>query len=280
MSDTRGILEWTGRCLVVTLLSVIIGCADDYGRRDSTSGTASSTMEQPTDKISQPTTAQVQDDARFVATEEQGSKIWKASGPGTSASNSNMVALNIKNRGSKPLTLKAVNMLSTEHGFAIDSMKVKEVLKPGEEKTIFVPLANIDPSITNHSVYCQLHPKHVGGATLVVMKDQASATEPAASPSAQGTAGDTTRPPQAIDPMQRKATGGPGASVPNTSTQAGEVSSQVTGESEGQRLIREQSQKQREIDSTSQGEQGPGSSEPKACADFPGFDRGCPGGSR
>jgi len=41
------------------------------------------------------------------------------------------------------------------------------VIKSGEEKTITVPLANIDKTVTEHRVYCQLHPKHVA-ATLKV----------------------------------------------------------------------------------------------------------------
>lgn len=248
MSETWGMLDWTGRCLIVTVFLATIGCADDSGRRDSTGSISS-----------QPAAAQqVQDDARFVATEEQGSKIWKASGAATSASNGNAVSLNIRNRGSKPLALKAINMLSAEHGFAIDTMKVKEVLKPGEERTISVPLENIDPSVTEHRVYCQLHPKHVA-AILIVMKDQNAATAPKPTPATQGT--------------------GQAAGAVAPSLQAGEVSSRVT-ESEGQRLLREQSRKQGEILSTSREEQAPNSIEPKACEGFPGFDRGCPGASK
>jgi hypothetical protein len=168
-----------------------------------------------------------------------------------------MVTLNIKNRGSKPLTFKVVNMLSAEHGFAIDTMKVKEVLNPGEEKTISVPLENIDPSATDHRVYCQLHPKHLP-ATLIAMKDQPSVSDRS-----------TTNSPA-------QDTGAAASSAP--SSQRGEVSSRLPDESEGQRLIREQSQRQREIESTSRTEQAPGSIGPNTCENFPGFDRGCPGG--
>ncbi len=227
MSETCGILTWAGRCLVSTLVLAMTGCADDYGRRDST-GTAPTT-----DRNSASITSPAQEDVRFVATEEQGAKIWKASGPTTTAGSGNTVSLNIKNRGSKPLSFKVVNMLSAEHGFAIDTMKVKEVLNPGEEKTISVPLENIDPSPTDHRVYCQLHPKH-------------------------------------------EDTGAAAGSAP--SSQRGEVSSRLPDESEGQRLIREQSQRQRETESTSSIEQAPGSIAPKTCENFPGFDRGCPGG--
>lgn len=247
MSETWEMLNWTGRCVIVTVFLATIGCAEDSGRQDSTASTSS-----------QPAPAQqVQDDARFVATEEQGSKIWKASGAATSASKGNAVSLNMNTRGSKPLTLKAVNMLDAEHGFAIDTMNVKEVLKPGEERTISVPLGNIDPSVTEHRVYCQLHPKHVA-ASLIVIKDQTAAA-PKTAPTPPGT--------------------GQAAGAVSPSLQAGEVSSRVT-ESEGQRLIREQSQKQGEILSTSREEKAPNSIEPKACEGFPGFDRGCPSASQ
>ena len=60
-----------------------------------------------------------------------------------------------------PLMLKVKNTLPAEHGFAIDSMKVKEVIKANEERTISVPIDNIDKSVSEHKVYCQLHEKHV-----------------------------------------------------------------------------------------------------------------------
>ena len=254
MSETCGVFTWAGRCLVSTLVLAMIGCADDYGRRDST-GTAPTT-----DRNSASITSPAQEDVRFVATEEQGAKIWKATAAGANSANAgNMVTLNIKNRGSKPLSFKVVNMLNAEHGFAIDTMKVKEVLNPGEEKTISVPLENIDPSATDHRVYCQLHPKHVP-ATLIVMKDQPSASDRS-----------TANPPA-------QDTGAAAGSAP--SSQRGEVSSRLPDESEGQRLIREQSQRQRETESTSRIEQAPSSIAPQSCENFPGFDRGCPGGTR
>src|SRR5438067_1088858 len=132
MSDTCAVFAWTGRCLVSALVLAMIGCADNPGRRDSTEAA-------PTDRTAASIISPAQEDVRFVATEEQGAKIWKATAQGASGANAgNMVTLNIKNRGSKPLNFKVVNMLSAEHGFAIDTMKVKEVLNPGEEKTISV----------------------------------------------------------------------------------------------------------------------------------------------
>ncbi len=88
----------------------------------------------------------------FTAVEKEGAKMWDGGG-----------TVDLKG----PVMLKVKNPLAAEHGFAIDTMKVKEVIKPGEEKTITVPLENIDKMATEHKVYCQLHPKH-GPATIKV----------------------------------------------------------------------------------------------------------------
>ncbi|TAL12750.1 MAG: hypothetical protein EPO02_00545 [Nitrospirae bacterium] len=95
------------------------------------------------------------EDAQFVAVEKEGSKAWNGGGP-----------LDLKGR-SAPLTLKVSNPLAADHGFSIDSMNVKEVIKPGEEKTISVPLENIDTAVSEHKAYCQLHPKHIAAALTV-----------------------------------------------------------------------------------------------------------------
>jgi len=100
---------------------------------------------------------QAADDATFTAVEKDGAKVWEGGG-----------TVDLKAHGSGPLMFKVKNTLTAEHGFAIDSMKVKEVIKPGEEKTISVPLENIDKTVTEHNVYCQLHPKHMTAATLKV----------------------------------------------------------------------------------------------------------------
>jgi hypothetical protein len=255
MIEIQRIRTWTNRCLVLTALLTMVGCAEDFGRQT------------PTDQSAAATRAQAED-VRFVASEELGTKMWKAAGSGGMASSGSTPTVSIQNRGSKPLSLKAVNMLDAEHGFAIDSMKVKEVLQPGEERTFSVPVENIDPSVSEHRVYCQLHPKHVA-ATLIIVKDQPAG---AGGTTAQDTPADFGRQPQATTAPS------PGGIAPGSQT--GEVSSQITGESEGQRTIREQSQRQREIESTSRGEQAPSSIDPKACEDFPGFDRGCPGGPK
>jgi hypothetical protein len=76
----------------------------------------------------------------------EGSKIWEGGG-----------TIDLKG----PVTLQVRNTMPSEHGIAIDTMKVKEVIKSGEEKVITVPLENIDKTVSEHKVYCQLHPKHI-----------------------------------------------------------------------------------------------------------------------
>lgn len=117
--------------VIVTLALAIAGCAGYAG-------------------------SQGQADAQFTAVEKDGSKMWQGGG-----------TVDLKGRGSKPLTLKVTNTLTADHGFSIDTMKVKEVIKPGEERTITVPLGDIDGTVTEHRVYCQLHPKHVAASLKV-----------------------------------------------------------------------------------------------------------------
>jgi len=99
--------------------------------------------------------AQAQQELKFFAVEKDGSKVWEGGG-----------SIDLK----EPVTLKVKNTLTAEHGFAIDTMKIKEVIKPGEEKTIFVAVENIDKSVSEHRVYCQLHPKHVAATIKVTGK--------------------------------------------------------------------------------------------------------------
>ena len=130
MTDKRSTFRWTGLIFVLALL---------------VAGGAALAAEMG------------QADADFMTAEVEGSKVWKGGG-----------TTDLKGR-STPLTLKVSNPLAAEHGFAIDTMKVKDVIKPGETKTISVPLDAIDPAVSEHRVYCQLHPKHVA-ATLKVTK--------------------------------------------------------------------------------------------------------------
>lgn len=296
MNDIRGILDYTGRCLFFSLAIVTIGCAEDTGVRDSAGTSPTSTMEQTPASRNDANRSAAAEDARFTAVEEQGAKIWKASGAGRVDSTSNTVTINATNRGTKPLQLKVINSLSADHGFAIDSMKVKEVLKPGEEKTISVPMENIEPSTTRHRVYCQLHEKHVP-ATLILNKGESSAagsTGSIGSGSQSGTTdsgalgrspSDSSRPAQSRKDERPSDSSRPAQSRQDAGsmgggTPSGDVSSTVGGVSEGQRMISEQSEHQREIESTSRVEKAPSSTDPKACEGFPGFDRGCPGGPK
>ena len=96
-------------------------------------------------------------DATFTAVEKDGAKVWEGGG-----------TVDLKGR-TTPLMLKVTNTLTAEHGFSIDTMKVKDVIKPGDTKTISVPVGDIDMSVSEHKVYCQLHPKHVA-ASLKVTK--------------------------------------------------------------------------------------------------------------
>ena len=96
-------------------------------------------------------------DATFTAVEKDGAKIWEGGG-----------TVDLKGR-TTPLMLQVTNTLTADHGFSIDTMKVKDVIKPGETKTISVPVGDIDMSVSEHKVYCQLHPKHVA-ASLKVTK--------------------------------------------------------------------------------------------------------------
>jgi len=69
-----------------------------------------------------------------------------------------------------PLELMVTNHTKKEHGFAIDSLKVKEVLKPGESKTIKVSVTDLDAIGTDRSAfryYCQLHKGHIGGQLYI-----------------------------------------------------------------------------------------------------------------
>ena len=103
--------------------------------------------------------AQAQD-GKFVAVEIAGTKFWLGGGD---------VDLRSGKRTAGALEFKLTNKLDADHGFAIDAMKVKQVVKPGEEVTVSVPMGDLDQALTVYKFYCHLHPGHVGG-TLVVVK--------------------------------------------------------------------------------------------------------------
>ena len=66
----------------------------------------------------------------------------------------------------RPLELVVTNHTKKEHGFAIDRMKVSVVLKPGETKTIKVPVADLvslaGTQGKGYRTYDPLHPKEIG----------------------------------------------------------------------------------------------------------------------
>lgn len=69
-----------------------------------------------------------------------------------------------------PLELVVSNHTKKEHGFAIDKLHVKEVLKPGETKTIKISVTDLDATGTDRSafrMYDQLHPREVGGQIYI-----------------------------------------------------------------------------------------------------------------
>lgn len=124
MTDKPRTAQWIARTLIVVLVLAVAGgiaWAADMAKADAT----------------------------FTAVEKDSSKVWEGGG-----------TVDLKGR-TTPLMLKVTNTLTADHGFSIDTMKVKDVIKPGETKTISVPLGDIDMSVSEHKVYCQLHPKHV-----------------------------------------------------------------------------------------------------------------------
>jgi nitrosocyanin len=66
-------------------------------------------------------------------------------------------------KSGETVTLKLRNVAQAEHGFSIDELGVKEVLKPGETKE--VTLQPKSAGLLRY--YCHLHPGHVGGQMAV-----------------------------------------------------------------------------------------------------------------
>ncbi len=69
-----------------------------------------------------------------------------------------------------PLVLIVTNNTQKEHGFAMDPVKIKEVLKPGESKTFKLSQTDLDALGTDRSsfkYYCHLHPAHIGGQIYI-----------------------------------------------------------------------------------------------------------------
>ncbi|HLZ36150.1 MAG TPA: hypothetical protein VKP13_19260 [Nitrospira sp.] len=80
-------------------------------------------------------------------------------------------ALIVDERGQvSGLTLTVTNHTKKEQGFAIDKLRVKEVIKPGDTKTIKLSVTDLDAIGTDQSVlpyYSQLDKKHIGGLLYI-----------------------------------------------------------------------------------------------------------------
>ncbi len=134
----RSVAWWLGALILAA------GCA---GAEPSSSGP---TRVPDSTVISKP-------DAEFFVEELEGNKVWKGG-----------QTIDLKAKAGRPLTIKVRNPLGADHGFSIDTMKVREVIAQFEERIITVPLDNIDRDVLDHRVYCQLHPKHVAATLRVI----------------------------------------------------------------------------------------------------------------
>jgi hypothetical protein len=80
-------------------------------------------------------------------------------------------ALILDERGrASGVMLTVTNYTKKEQGFAIDKLHVKEVMKPGETKTIKLSVTDLDGIGTDRSVfpyYNQLDKAHIGGLLYV-----------------------------------------------------------------------------------------------------------------
>jgi len=80
-------------------------------------------------------------------------------------------ALIVDERGKvSGVTFTVTNHTKKEQGFAIDKVHVKEILKPGETKTIKLSVTELDGIGTDQSVfpyYSHVDPKHIGGLLYI-----------------------------------------------------------------------------------------------------------------
>lgn len=68
------------------------------------------------------------------------------------------------------VTFTVTNHTKKEQGFAIDKVRVKEIVKPGETKTIKLSVTDLDGIGTDQSVfpyYSHVDPKHIGGLLYI-----------------------------------------------------------------------------------------------------------------
>ena len=80
-------------------------------------------------------------------------------------------ALIVDERGKvSGVTFTVTNHTKKEQGFAIDQVRVKEVIKPGETKTIKLSVTQLDAIGTDQSVfsyYSHVDSKHIGGLLYI-----------------------------------------------------------------------------------------------------------------
>ena len=80
-------------------------------------------------------------------------------------------ALIVDERGKvSGVTFTVTNHTKKEQGFAIDQVRVKEIVKPGEPKTIKLSVTQLDAIGTDQSVfpyYSHVDPKHIGGLLYI-----------------------------------------------------------------------------------------------------------------
>ena len=80
-------------------------------------------------------------------------------------------ALIVDERGKvSGITFTVTNHTKKEQGFAIDLVRVKEIVKPGETKTIKLSVTQLDAIGTDQSVfpyYSHVDPKHIGGLLYI-----------------------------------------------------------------------------------------------------------------
>jgi len=71
----------------------------------------------------------------------------------------------------KPLELIVTNDTKEKHGFAVDKLKVKEILKPGETKTIKFTVTDLDSlggtEQTAYRMYDPVQTETIGGQLFV-----------------------------------------------------------------------------------------------------------------
>jgi ketosteroid isomerase-like protein len=77
-------------------------------------------------------------------------------------------------RASKLVTFRLLNRLDGDHGFAIDALKIKQIIKPGDEVAVSVSLEDFEQSVSVYRYSCPLHPGHWGGTGVITGKDAPS----------------------------------------------------------------------------------------------------------